>query len=59
MCRLDGDWASSYELHNDLISCSCSKKQSGKRGPTYADNPIYHFNIADFYLSDVSHKYNP
>ncbi len=56
MCRLDGDWASSYELHNDLIFCECRKKQSGKKGSDNANNPIYHFNIADFYLSDVSHK---
>ena len=59
MCRLDGDWASSYELHNDLIFCDCSKKQSGKRGPNYADNPIYYLNTADFRLSDVDYEYNP
>ena len=26
MCRLDGDLASSSELHNELIFCICSKK---------------------------------
>ena len=32
MCRLDGELASSSELHNHLIFWDCSKKQSGKRG---------------------------
>ena len=59
MCRLDGDLASSSELHNHLIFCGCSKKQSGKKGPNYADNPIYYFNTDGSSLSDVDHKYNP
>ena len=31
MCRLDGDWASSSELHNDLIFCEC-RKNNPERG---------------------------
>lgn len=59
MCRLDGDWESSSESHNGLISCDCSKKTIRKEGPNNADNPIYYFNTDGSSLSDVDHKYNP